>query len=103
MFRNIRKMLVSSYVGAIALGYLLSECILHFSAIFSAPIARWIGQDEYRALTTNASYTGTNPLRYALPEFARFVILGLVWYVLFRWLYSGPLKDEMVETPAVAD
>ena len=103
MFRNLRKMLVRSYVGAIALGYLLSDCILHFSGIFSAPISRWIGQDEYRALTTNASYAGANPLRYALPELVRFVLLGLVWFVLFRWLYSKPLKDEVVEAPAVGN
>ncbi len=100
MLNKLRKTLVESYVGTIALGYLLAECVLHFSYVFSAPVARWIAEGEYRTLTPNANPSVANPLRFALPELIRFVLLVLVWYGLVRWLYGRPMNEKEPDASA---
>src|SRR6185437_5096899 len=42
MFERLKRTLVESYVGAIALGYLLAQVILHFVEIFASPVAVWV-------------------------------------------------------------
>jgi hypothetical protein len=92
VFERLRRTLLDSFVGAIALGYLLAQCVLHFVNIFSAPVAGWISHNEYRALIPNAGATSGSSLRYALPDLARLVILLPVWYSSMRWLYYKPLE-----------
>lgn len=42
MFDRLRGILVESFIGAIALGYLLAEAVLSFGNVFTAPLATWI-------------------------------------------------------------
>jgi hypothetical protein len=94
MLKRLKRALVDSYIGAIALGYALAQCILHFVNIFAAPIAGWITRSEYKdALTHSTSLIGFT-FKDALPEFVRFVLLLAVWYVLVRWLYFTPVTPE---------
>ena len=102
MLNDLKRALVESYVGTIALGYLLAECVLHFSYVFSAPVARWIAESEYRALTPKANVLVTSPLRFALPELIRFVLLILVWFALLRWLYASPFDKKETDASASA-
>ena len=101
MFERLRRTLVDSFVGAIALGYLLAQCAAYFVNAFSSPIARWVSRDEVRALIPNAGAPSGSSLRYALPELVRFVILLPIWYLLMRWLYYKspkaitPISDEI--------
>jgi hypothetical protein len=50
MFERLKRALVESFMGAIALGYLLAQCILHFVNIFASPIAGWVSRNDYRAI-----------------------------------------------------
>jgi len=92
MFERVKQTLVESYVGAIALGYLLAEGILHFANIFASPVAGWVARKEYGKLITDSSAPAGLPLKDALPELVRFVVIVVVWYLLLRWLYFNPPK-----------
>jgi len=39
---RLKQALIESYVGAIALGYLFAQGILHFVTIFASPVAGWL-------------------------------------------------------------
>ena len=106
MLDRLKDTLVRSYVGAIALGYLLASCIWHFADIFSTPISAWVSQKAYRTILPNTSVPATleiNPLRYALPELARFICLALVWYFLMRWLYLRPVAGKETAIATTTD
>ena len=47
MFERLKKSLVDSFVGAIALGFVFAQGILHFASMFSAPFNGWIMRREY--------------------------------------------------------
>jgi len=95
MLEKLRKTLVDSYVGAIALGYLLAQGILSFVGIFSYPAAGWLMRHELHALTERtAPWSSWSLGDYALPELIRSAVLLLVWYFLFRWLYFKPFETS---------
>jgi hypothetical protein len=94
MFKRLKQVLVESFVGAIALGYLLAQTIWHFANIFGSPIAHWITRKEYQGLVPRTGPVAGFSLQDALPELVRFVALLLVWFVLLRWLYFKPLEKE---------
>ena len=96
MLDNLKRALVESYVGAIALGYLLARSILHFVNIFASPVMGWVTRNEYREMMPNMSLLSHSPLEYAVPELVRFALLLAIWYVLLRWLYLKPFKQEAV-------
>jgi hypothetical protein len=97
MFDRLRQALVESYVGAVALGYLFAEAILHFVNIFASPVAGWITRKQYGDFVSRTTApTGISP-QDALPELVRFLLLLLVWYVLMRWLYFKALDKETSE------
>jgi hypothetical protein len=97
MFERLKRALVESFVGAIALGYLLAQCILHFVNIFASPIAGWVSRNDYRALIPSGATLVGFSLKDALPDLSRFVVLFLVWYLLVRWLYFTPPKTDASE------
>ena len=66
MLSRFRSVLVSSYVGTVALGWVFSQAILHFAYIFSAPIASWLTRREYRGVADRV-YAGFS-LHDSLPE-----------------------------------
>ncbi len=94
MFERLRRVVVESFVGTVALGYLLAQCILEFVSIFSSPIQEWVVRKEYREFAPSPARLTGFPFDYALPGLAKFVPLLLVWYLLLRWLYFKPLKHE---------
>jgi hypothetical protein len=97
MFDGLKQALLESYVGAVALGYLFAEAILHFVNIFASPVAGWVSRKQYGEFVSRTTApTGFSP-QDALPELVRFFLLLLVWYVLMRWLYFKPLNKEISE------
>jgi hypothetical protein len=98
MFRKLRKILVESFVGAIALGWMLADIVSHLINTFAAPVAAWIGRTEYRHIITAPDVPKGFLIQDALPELIRFVVLFVVWYALVRWLYYKPLRDAPSET-----
>jgi hypothetical protein len=97
MFERLKRALVESFVGAIALGYLLAQCILHFVNTFASPIAGWVSRNDYRAIIPGGAALAGFSLKDALPDLSRFVVLFLVWYLLVRWLYFTPPKTNASE------
>ena len=98
MFKRLKRALVTSFVGAIALGWVFAQVILHFAYIFSAPIAGWLMRREYRGMTERANTATGFSLQDALPELVRSFSLLLVGYFLLRWLFFKPLEQETTES-----
>ena len=94
MFDDLKQVLVRSFIGAIALGYLLAQAILNFAGIFTAPVVGWTTRRLLRGLVP-ADISGVRfglLLQAALPEAMMFVILIVLWYALLWWLY--PLSHQ---------
>jgi hypothetical protein len=98
MFNRLKRALVTSYVGTIALGWLLAQGIVHFANIFSAPVASWLMRKEYSGVLGQASIMRGFSFRDALPELIRSAALLLVGYLLLRWLFFAPLEQPAAET-----
>jgi uncharacterized membrane protein YsdA (DUF1294 family) len=92
MLDRLKRALVDSYVGAIALGWLLAQDILHFVGIFGAPVGAWVSQNTYRAMTQKSTGAEGFPFEAAFPELVRTFLLLLIWFALFRWLYLKPSR-----------
>jgi hypothetical protein len=95
MLSRFKQAVVDSFIGAIALGYVLAQVILHFVNIFASPVAGWVSRKQYGGLIPHTSTLPGFSLQDALPEAVRFFVLLLVWFVLLRWLYFKPLKKEI--------
>ena len=96
MLDRLKRVLVESFVGAIALGYLFASAILNFVNIFVAPVAGWASQKTYPGIIRQNNTLGL-PLQVAIPQLVSFLVLVLVWYILLRWLYfAAPAIDESV-------
>lgn len=98
MFDRLRRILIESFIGAIALGYLFAEAVLNFVNVFTAPVAGWVTRKEFpQFLPRTAAATGL-PFQTALTPLVSSVVLLLIWYILLRWLYLTPLKSEPPES-----
>jgi len=100
MLRRLKSALVESFVGAIALGWLLAQGIMHFANIFTAPVADWIARREYREFADRPSMSTTVSFQGALPELAKSISLLLLCYILLRWLYFKPAEQKSIESTA---
>jgi hypothetical protein len=94
MFKRLKRAIVESFVGAIALGWLFAQGIVHFANVFAAPLTGWIVRSEYRELMRSTAGPAGFSFVDALAELVRSISLLLLWYVLLRWLYYKPLKNE---------
>jgi hypothetical protein len=95
MFERLKQSLVESYVGAIALGWLFAQAILHCANIFAAPIVGWVSRSEYRRFADHSvGFPSNLMLRDSLPELAKSCSLLLLGYVLLRWLYFKPIEKR---------
>lgn len=101
MFERLRRVLVESYVGAIALGYLLAQDVLHFVGVFSAPVTVWATRKDLGELMASAHPGSGFPFRDSMAQLSSFLLLLLLWYVLMRWLYFKPISvGSPAEPPA---
>jgi hypothetical protein len=91
MFDRLKRALVETYVGAIAMGWLLATAVVDFVSIFSSPVQGWVSRNVLRGLPNNTALVPFQP-QDALPELIKTVLVLLLWYVLFRWLYLKPAK-----------
>lgn len=98
MLERLRRGLVESFVGAIALGWLLADVFVHLANIFASPVASWITRNEYHEFPGRQTVPTDFLLRDALPELIRMFLLVAVWYILFYWLYIRPAKSKLPES-----
>lgn len=99
MIRQLRRALVESYVGAVALGYLLALDIVRFVSIFTTPVAEWASRRDLRNVLPQSVGFEAFPFRSALPQLIAFLVLLVLWYVLFRWLYFKPFQEAATVAP----
>lgn len=99
MLERLKRALVESYVGAVALGYLLAQIVLEFVGIFASPMAQWVSRINLREMMPSTTAPAGFQFFDALPYLIRFVVLVPVWWLLVRWLYynSPRPKDQAVE------
>jgi hypothetical protein len=92
MFDRLKRSLVESFIGALALGWLFAWAILDFVSIFSAPITDWVARSEYH--TMQPAVPAGLLLRDSLPYLLSSAVLFLIGYILLRWLYFTPLTES---------
>jgi predicted Kef-type K+ transport protein len=99
MLERLRGALTESYIGAIALGWLLAQDIMQLVGIVATPVGEWISQKEYPGL--RAQTGGSTGISFALglPELVRFLLILMIWYALVRWLYFRSTNEEKLESP----
>ncbi|MGA2434090.1 MAG: hypothetical protein ABSG25_02265 [Bryobacteraceae bacterium] len=97
MLDRLKRTLVESFVGAIALGWLFGDITMNFARYVSVTVASWLARGEYRGLRPGPASPSFLSLRDGLPDLAKSFFLLLVWYVLLRWLYFKPLEEEASE------
>ena len=96
MFKRLKRTLVESYVGAIALGYLLAESVLYLINFVAAPETAW-SQQRYRAAISGHVSWADLAQAYAIDPLVKFLLLLVFWYILLRWLYfEKPEKETSV-------
>jgi hypothetical protein len=105
MFDRLKRSLVESFVGPLALGWVFAWAILDFVNIFSAPLSSWISRNEFRHMEV----TGMNAIpaglfvRDALPNVVSSFALFLIGYLLLRWLYFKPMPEFVQSLPTISE
>src|SRR5690242_4669264 len=96
MFSRLKMKLVESFVGVIALGWLLAQGLIHLAYIVIAPFNTWFVQNQFRGMrSTDGSTLSANfSIVNAVPELLRAFGLLLLWYLLFYWLYMRPMAKR---------
>jgi len=97
--RKLKRAIVESFVGAVALGYLLAEGIMSVVSIFTAPLNSWITRQDYGSeVHVNTAFS----FRYAWPQAARSIGLLVLFYIHLRWLYFTPVETPITSESASA-
>jgi len=96
MFNRLKRALTESYIGAIALGWLLAQDIMQFVGIFATPVGEWVSQRVYPGLRAQTGGPHGISFEFGLPEVIRFLLILAIWYGLVRWLYFSPQNAAAV-------
>lgn len=99
MFSKLKTALVESYVGAIALGWIFAQSILHLVGVITTPLSVWEQQRFMRELRIGDVKHLGFPFQSSIPQLIAAIALALVGWLLLRWLYYSP----NVNYPAVPD
>ena len=94
MLKRLRRALVKSFVGAIALGWIFADSISRLANMFASPVASWVARREYRDLAEHTMVGTAFSLQDALPDLVRCFALLVLGLLLLRWLYWKPLEEE---------
>ena len=97
MFKRLKQALVESFVGAIALGWLLAQSLSHFAATFTSPLAALAMQKQMQAFQSSSPRWENAALQRAILELVTAVSLFALSYILLRWLYYKPVQEQLIE------
>jgi|ERR1017187_2108946 hypothetical protein len=98
MFRRLKTALVDSYVGAIALGYLLAEGTEHIINVFTAPFSEWVALKELHRITPQSVSEPGLSIRSSLPHLVHGFFYVFIGLALLHWLYY-PAKVKVPKEP----
>ncbi|HEY0701737.1 MAG TPA: hypothetical protein VGD60_03125 [Candidatus Acidoferrales bacterium] len=94
MFSRLKRVLVESYVGVVALGYTLAQCILQFVGLFTTPFQAWYTRVQYSGSMLAQMPHSDQWVSESLMALLRVLLLLLFWYLLLHWLYFSPVKKD---------
>lgn len=101
---RIKKALVESFIGAIAIAWLFAEGITHLVTGLTTPLGMWM--TERLRQQSNPGYSGILtprlefPIALAVPQLIAGALLLLIAWLLFRWLYLDvPAASETGPEP----
>jgi hypothetical protein len=98
MLERIKRALLESYVGAIALGYLIGYGFIHLANVFTDPVTQWVVQIIFPAMRLNSGSGMDVYLKSALQQLLAAAFPLLLGYVLLRWLYFRPKGSPAAST-----
>jgi hypothetical protein len=101
MLERLKRALVESFVGVIAVGWLFAQAGVHFANVIVAPIVGWMARRQYQYQGVLGRSPGVEgfTLQDAVPDLIRSSALFLIAYILLRWLYFPKETSEVAETP----
>jgi hypothetical protein len=93
MLERVKTALVDSFVGAIAIGLLLSQGISQIVRVAVNPITVWLQQRQYSENHPVGAVRAAS-LESMLPQLLMSVPLLLIAYGLLRWLYFPYVEKQ---------
>jgi hypothetical protein len=99
MLERLKTALVDSFVGAIALGWLLAMGITRFVGIFVEPVTAWMTRRQNWQIFSAASPSPAFPFQLVFRRLLTGLAYLLVGYGLLRWLYYPATKEEDLGPP----
>jgi hypothetical protein len=98
MLERMRKAMVDSFVGAIALGWVFAQAVVHFAYSLAAPFSSWLSRKQYRDMLHCTDLPTGFRFTDAVPELVKSLALFILGYLLLRWLYWKRAKvQELAE------
>lgn len=101
MVDRMKKALIDSFVGAIAVAWLFAEGIMSLVASFTAPLSNWLIErmrwQQSPAFSRAFENQPPFPFAMAIPQLIAAVLFLVVAYLLFRWLFLAPCEKERLE------
>jgi hypothetical protein len=95
MLDRLKELLVESFVGAIALGLLLSNAIARLTNGLTMPVTDWLVRTQFQGFSNRPPQPFT--LRKGWPELIRAFVLFVIWCGLFYWLYFKRKPEQSSE------
>lgn len=107
MLDRVKSALIESYVGVIAVGWLLAEGTARLVTSFTTPLTEWmINRMRQQDTPGFHSLYGPQPhflFQLMIPQLIAAVLLLLVGLLLLRWLYLSPSGAEIPAAQAERD
>ncbi len=101
MLKRVKRAVVGSYVGAIALGWIFARAISHFENALTGPLTFWTLGDAMGSIAAAMGrplgamgISAQNAIVQGVAELLRCAVLLGLGYLLLRWLYFEPVNDE---------
>ena len=92
---SVKELLVDSFVGAIALGLLLSNAIVRLANGLTMPVTNWLVRTQFQGFTNPPPQPFS--LREGGPELIRAFVLFVIWCALLYSLYFKRVPEESPE------
>lgn len=96
MLRKLKKALVESFVGAIAVGWMFANAIEDLASAFAAPLQNNLTRHQFDFTASTVHLAGVPSFfDIAAPNLVRFALNLLFALFFLRWLYFTPVDNEI--------
>jgi len=94
MLEQLKTALVDSFVGAIALGWLLAMGITRFVGTFVEPVSIWMTRRQNWQIYSGTTLSPAFPFQLVFSQLLTAAAYLLIGYGLLRWLYYPPAEKQ---------